>query len=183
MTLPLFSGTTALDDAGRPEEERADSGQPPHSNSEYSDEGYGTPPACAELKGARLSLQLSVEDAEKACSIRADYIRAIEAADVGRLPGDPFDLGYVRIYAQFLDTARFFGKDPEWYVEEYRHLLGGRGGRAMPPPSSPPMPLQVARSLRLWPFALAALFVAAAWYGFVQVQLLRLAELPSAAGV
>lgn len=182
MTLPLFAGTSALGNVDRPEDERADSKPPPHGHYGDSDEGYGTPPACAELKGARLSLQLTVEDAEKACAIRADYIRAIEAADVGGFPGDPFDLGYVRTYAQFLDTARFFGKDPEWYVEEYRRLLGERCPGSVRP-SPPPAPLHVARSLRLWPFALAAAFVAAVWYGFVQVQLLRLAELPSAAGV
>lgn len=158
----------------------------PRSGIQNNQEAYGKPPASAELKGARLSLQLSVEEAEKQVQIRADYIRAIESADIDSFPGEPYDLGYVRSYAKFLDTERFFGKPPEWYVEEYRQMIGGdrREADVEAPQTSPSQPAKpVSQGRRLWPVAVAVVVVAALCYGFVQVQYLDVADPGLAAGI
>ena len=150
---------------------------------------YGNPPANAELKGARLSQNMTLRDAERAVSIRANYIEAIESGDTDGLPGAPYDIGFVRTYANFLNTRKYYGKDPEWYVDEYRRKLQRAGHIVASTPASDNRDSQSAPSqkkramtpLVAWRIAVAFLAVLAlgsGWYGFRTIQLIEVADSP-----
>lgn len=148
--------------------------------------GYGSPPPAAELKGARLSLNLTLRDVEARMGIRAEYLAGIESGDPNLVPGQPFGIGYVRAYAKFLDTRKFFGKDPEWYVEQYR---SGALVADFVPDAEPGAVLHEGSRAesrgerRHWDLAmragiagLAILLCGGAWYGFNRVQYLSVSE-------
>ena len=54
------------------------------------------------LRAEREKQNLSVKDIEKATSIRALYIDAIEKGDYKTLPGEVYAKGFVRNYANYL---------------------------------------------------------------------------------
>jgi len=56
----------------------------------------------AGLRAAREHLGLAIEDVADATKIRPQYLRALEAFDVAKLPSRPFAAGYVRAYARVL---------------------------------------------------------------------------------
>lgn len=56
----------------------------------------------AELRARRRALDLSIEDVNEGTHIRPDFLHAIEALDVERLPSVGYVLGYIRTYANFL---------------------------------------------------------------------------------
>ena len=56
---------------------------------------------------------MGLPEVESATKIRAKYIRAIEAEDFDSLPGNAYNRGFLRTYAEYL------GLDGEAYVEEY----------------------------------------------------------------
>ncbi len=81
---------------------------------------YGTPPASAELRGARLSQGFSVDDASEHYRIPAEHIDAMERADLSGLPGRAYLDGFIRSYAKQVDAEGIFGHDPDWYVAELK---------------------------------------------------------------
>ncbi len=82
--------------------------------------GYGVPPASAELRGARLSHGLSVDDASECYRIPAEHIDAMERADLSGLPGKAYLDGFIRSYAKQVEAELIFGHDPDWYVVELK---------------------------------------------------------------
>jgi len=80
------------------------------------DAGEETPPASvgATLAEARQRMGLSVFDVSGKLRLTEHYVRAIEADDYGKLPGDVFVKGYLRSYAEFV------GLDPEQVRGAYR---------------------------------------------------------------
>ena len=82
--------------------------------------GYGAPPASAELRGARLSHGLSVDDASECYRIPAEHIDAMERADLSGLPGKAYLDGFIRSYAKQVEAEMIFGHDPDWYVIELK---------------------------------------------------------------
>jgi Helix-turn-helix domain len=80
------------------------------------------------LRAARERQGLGLPEVESATKIRARYIRAIEEEDFDSLPGEAYNRGFLRTYAEYL------GLDGEAYVDEYasRYLTSWRDD---PPPS------------------------------------------------
>jgi len=81
------------------------------------DAGEETPPPAsvgATLAEARQRMGLSVFDVSGKLRLTEHYVRAIEADDYGKLPGDVFVKGYLRSYAEFV------GLDPEQVRGAYR---------------------------------------------------------------
>ncbi len=60
-------------------------------------EGIGT-----RLKAAREAKGLSLEDVQQALKIRSRYLEAIEAGELGEIPGLVYARGFIRTYARYL---------------------------------------------------------------------------------
>lgn len=71
-----------------------------------------------ELRGARLSLGLSVEDVATATRIRRPYLVALEEGRVRDLPAPAYAVGFVRTYAKAL------GLDDTAVVRRFREASG-----------------------------------------------------------
>lgn len=71
------------------------------------------------MKAGREFLGLDIQRVADATKIRSQYLTALEAMDISKLPSRPFILGYVRAYAQVLDidedqaVARFRQDAPD----------------------------------------------------------------------
>jgi cytoskeletal protein RodZ len=79
------------------------------------------------LRAAREKQGISVKDVEKATSIRALYIQAIEDGNYGILPGEVYLKGFIRNYANFLHL------NGQEMVDMYR-----KGKNPSPPPETAP---------------------------------------------
>ncbi len=92
------------------------------------------------LRAEREKQGLTVKDIEKATSIRALYIQAIEDGKYDVLPGEVYLKGFMRNYASFL------GLDAQHMIDAYRESQApqapqpGQGSQAAPP--APPAPSQ-----------------------------------------
>lgn len=82
--------------------------------------GYGVPPASAELRGARLSHGLSVDDAAERFRIPAEHIESMDRGDLSGLPGKAYLDGFIRSYAKQVEAELIFGHEPDWYVAELK---------------------------------------------------------------
>ncbi len=69
------------------------------------------------LRRERERQKLSIKDIEKATSIRALYIEAIENSENDKLPGEVYTKGFIKNYANFLNL------DGESLVREYREEI------------------------------------------------------------
>jgi transcriptional regulator with XRE-family HTH domain len=100
----------------------------------------------ADLRRARMSRDMSVEDISRATKITQTLIRAIESDDFAKLPGGLFTRGYLRAY------AREVGLNAEEIIERYR---GGFEAAASPPVEAPAQqkPEPVSHSRYLAPVA------------------------------
>lgn len=130
------------------------------------------------LRAEREKQSLTVKDIEKATSIRAIYIQAIEDGKYDVLPGEVYLKGFIRNYASFL------GLNPQQALEVYRESLAPQPPQQSqtpqtPAPSAPPaaaMPPKVeagreekgGSSLGRWVIVLVvlAVVVGAAWAAF-----------------
>jgi len=56
----------------------------------------------ARLKAAREAKGLSLEDVQQALKIRSHYLEAIEAGELGEIPGLVYARGFIRTYARYL---------------------------------------------------------------------------------
>ena len=86
------------------------------------------------LRAEREKQNLTVKDIEKATSIRAIYIQAIEDGKYDVLPGEVYLKGFIRNYASFL------GLNPQQALEIYRE------SQAPQPPQAPQTPAPSAPS-------------------------------------
>ena len=147
--------------------------------------GYGSPPAGAELKGARLSQGRTLEDVRQATGIATSYLEAMEAGDPSHMPGRAFNHSYIRTYVQFLDIENYFDHSVEWYIEKLGTELGAESA------DHPWKRSDRGRARARWSVlirgmtvaAIVAMVVAVAaggWFGLVQVQLLDVVDPPSA---
>lgn len=68
----------------------------------------------ARLAALRESRGISLRDAAARTHIRENHLAAIESADRSGLPARPYALGFVRTYAEFLET------DPRPIVEQFK---------------------------------------------------------------
>jgi cytoskeleton protein RodZ len=68
----------------------------------------------AGLRAAREHLGLTIDDVADATKVRPQYLRALEALDMDKLPSRPFAAGYVRAY------ARVLGVDEEQAIGRFR---------------------------------------------------------------
>jgi len=73
------------------------------------------------LRGERATRGKSLPDVESELKIRADYIAAIEDADLTPFTSHGFIPGYVRSY------ARYLGLDPEWTFDRFCKESGFQG--------------------------------------------------------
>ena len=55
-----------------------------------------------KLKHARLNQSISLRDVEKTLCIRQSYLQAFESGDWSALPGEMYDIGFLRQYAKYL---------------------------------------------------------------------------------
>ncbi len=65
------------------------------------------------MRGERATLGKSLLDVQRELHIRATYIAAIEAGDLGAFEATSFVAGYVRSY------ARYLGMDPDWCYAKF----------------------------------------------------------------
>ncbi len=125
------------------------------------------------LRAEREKQSLTVKDIEKATSIRAIYIQAIEDGKYDVLPGEVYLKGFIRNYASFL------GLNPQQALEVYRESQTPQPPQApqTPAPSSAaamPPKVETRRedegrsSLGRWVIVLVVLVVVAgaAWAAF-----------------
>ena len=72
------------------------------------------------LRRARLSKNVTFEDAERVTRIRREYLEALEREDFGRLPAPVYARGFLRSYAGYLglDPGQFMPFFPVGHVEE-----------------------------------------------------------------
>ncbi len=102
-------------DTDEPRPAGADPGSKPDQ-----DAAQEMPPASvgAILAEARQRMGLSVFDISGKLRLTEHYVRAIEADDYGKLPGEVFVKGYLKSYAEFV------GLDPEQVRGAYRGPTG-----------------------------------------------------------
>lgn len=126
------------------------------------------------LRAEREKQNLTVKDIEKATSIRAIYIQAIEDGKYDVLPGEVYLKGFIRNYASFL------GLNPQQALDVYRESLAPQpqapqaAAPAAPAPSAMPPKVEAGReeeksgSLGRWVMVLVVLAViaGAAWAVF-----------------
>lgn len=127
------------------------------------------------LRTEREKQNLTVKDIEKATSIRAIYIQAIEDGKYDVLPGEVYLKGFIRNYASFL------GLNPQQALEVYRDSQTPQAPQPAAPsaPAAPAMPPKVEAgreeegrsSLGRWAIVLVVLAViaGAAWAVFNQL--------------
>jgi transcriptional regulator with XRE-family HTH domain len=74
------------------------------------------------LRRARLSKNVTFEDAERVTRIRREYLEALEQEDFGRLPAPVYARGFLRSYAGYLglDPGELMPFFPVGHVEEPR---------------------------------------------------------------
>lgn len=94
------------------DEARARRRQPEADAREYASLG-------AWLKAAREASGLSLAEVAERTHIRANYLDAIEAMDLGKLPQRPFVVGFVSAYAKQL------GLDPATATRRFKEETGG----------------------------------------------------------
>jgi len=114
------AGAKAKAGAGAEAEAKAEAEAEPESKSKR-DAGEETPPPAsvgAILAEARQRMGLSVFDVSSKLRLTEHYVRAIEADDYGKLPGEVFVKGYLKSYAKFV------GLDPEQVRGAYRQPPG-----------------------------------------------------------
>ena len=72
------------------------------------------------LRRARLSKNVTFEDAERVTRIRREYLEALEQEDFGRLPAPVYARGFLRSYAGYLglDPGELMPFFPVGHVEE-----------------------------------------------------------------
>jgi cytoskeletal protein RodZ len=72
------------------------------------------------LRRARLSKNVTFEDAERVTRIRREYLEALEREDYGRLPAPVYARGFLRSYAGYLglDPGQLMPFFPVGHVEE-----------------------------------------------------------------
>ena len=152
--------------------------------------GYGRPPATAELRGARLSHGLTIDQAAERFHIPSERIEAIERADLGALPEGAYRDGLIRAYVKQLQAERMFGHPPDWYLVELKREYAGTP-QYRPPPAGGAMAAAPVRrrlpdgALRIAFLALAAVLAVTAglgtWYAYRAVQLVEVVA-PAAGG-
>ena len=84
------------------------------------------------FREAREARGLSITEASTATRILPRYLQAIEAGDLGSLPGDVYARGFIRNYAQLL------GLPPEEMVALYRQERGEPTSRIRIVPAAVP---------------------------------------------
>jgi hypothetical protein len=72
------------------------------------------------LRRARLSKNVTFEDAERVTRIRREYLEALEREDFGRLPAPVYARGFLRSYAGYLglDPGQLMPFFPVGHIEE-----------------------------------------------------------------
>jgi cytoskeleton protein RodZ len=80
------------------------------------------------LREARLRLELTLTDAQKATKIRGRYLEALEQERFAVLPAPAYARGFLRSYAELLEL------DPAPLLDEFAAALG----ELEPPPQAPP---------------------------------------------
>lgn len=78
------------------------------------------------LQRERERLGKTLADAALETGINAKYLNAIETGGLGELPGRSYALGYIRVYAEFLDL------EPDPMVAHYKGLLPAETAKRAP---------------------------------------------------
>jgi len=109
----------------------------------------------ASFKKARESKGISLDQIAMDTKISTRFLSAIESEELHLLPGGIFNRGFVRAYAERV------GLDPDQMVADYDRLVGVRDTAE---PSLPPAGLPSKANKRLYPIAVALLFLATALF-------------------
>src|SRR4051812_20893200 len=96
----------------------------------------------SELRAARESRDLTLEQAEHQTRIRAKYLEALEEGNYSILPSAVQTRGFLRNYARFLTL------DADMIIARYDALQGGRRRRKSPPPAVSEDPTMASPSRR-----------------------------------
>ncbi len=143
---------------------------------------YGVPPASAELRGARLSQGLTLDQASERYRIPIEHIHGMERADLSGLPGQAYLDGFIRSYAKQLDAERIHGHDPEWYVRQLKQEFARseyfvRPSGALESPGDDRLRVGLIRSAIVAACLLLAVSAAfGAWYAYEAVQYVEIID-------
>lgn len=100
-----------------------------------------------ELRAARTAKGLNLEQVSEETNIARRYLAALEDEDFSVFPGDPYVIGFLRTYAEYL------GLDPQAMLQSFRGLRI----QEQPVPLEELLP---SKKKPLWPFLVAALIIA-----------------------
>jgi len=151
---------------------------------------YGAPPASAELRGARLSKGLTVDQAAARFRIPGEHIQAMERADLGSLAENVYVDGFIRSYARLTGAQGMFGHNPDWYVralrreyEEGPHFPGKARIRRRPSATGRGWAWALRAGILSGGVAVLALTGFGCWHVYQAVQDVKIVESPLRAGV
>ncbi len=111
------------------------------------------------LEAVRVSAGLSVQEIVESTHIKPQFIEAIEAMALKKLPSKPFAIGFVRAYAEALEldadavVARF--KDEAGYERESETMAAAPRQAAKPEPKAEPLEERSELTLLVFVAALA----------------------------
>ena len=116
------------------------------------------------LEAVRVQHNLSVATLSERTHIKASYIEAIEQMAVDALPGKPFAIGFVRVYAEAL------GLDPAPIVERFKDEAGYSSSRKEAETHAAPAhaePARDAEPVRLSLLAVFAILAFMVWCAYL----------------
>lgn len=125
---------------------------------------------------ARQGKGIDLERAARDTKIRSRYLAALEAGDLGELPGTVYTKGFLRNYAQYL------GLDPDAVIAHYKREYGSRASErvavVVKTLRAPRAGIILTRGLLA---GIALTLVMVAFAGYVALQFLRFAQPPTLA--
>ncbi|MEK7264596.1 MAG: TonB family protein [Pseudomonadota bacterium] len=104
------------------------------------------------LEAVRVQQNLSIATVSERTHIKASYIEAIEQMALDALPGKPFAIGFVRVYAEAL------GLDPAPVVERFKDEAGYSASRQEAEPKAAPAPAEPSKAAEPMRLSLLAVF-------------------------
>ena len=116
------------------------------------------------LVGARQAAGLELETVSAATKIKIEHLKAIEQTRPDRLPATPYAVGFVKVYARFLDL------DAEALAAQFKDDIGAAARAPVefaPAPAIPQAAAEIGEGARLASvFGIIAILIFAGWIAF-----------------